>query len=83
MFIFRSLQGALSESPASQSLLELDGGVKVLIGLGWDESFDPARLQELEKYVVPQYGSFLYFPFATTCTRRILDLTFLPRYSLK
>jgi len=49
MFNFCPLQGALSQSPASQSLLELDGGVKVLVGLGWDESFDPKKLKELEK----------------------------------
>lgn len=50
MFTFVPLQGALSESTASQSLLEFDGGVKILIDVGWDESFDPAKLQELEKY---------------------------------
>jgi hypothetical protein len=50
MFSFTPLQGALSESTASQSLLELDGGVKVLVDVGWDESFDAERLRELEKY---------------------------------
>lgn len=49
MFTFCSLQGAQSASSASQSLLELDGGVKVLIDVGWDESFDVAKLRELEK----------------------------------
>ncbi|CAK7273765.1 hypothetical protein SEPCBS119000_005824 [Sporothrix epigloea] len=51
MFTFCSLQGAWSESTASQSLLELDGGVKVLIDVGWDESFDVEKLRELEKQV--------------------------------
>ncbi|KAF4631408.1 hypothetical protein G7Y89_g6729 [Cudoniella acicularis] len=51
MFTFCSLLGAQSESSASQSLLELDGGVKVLIDVGWDESFDVAKLIELEKQV--------------------------------
>ncbi len=50
MFTFSPLQGARSESTASQSLLELDGGVKVLIDVGWDESFDAEKLKELEKY---------------------------------
>ena len=49
MFTFCALQGALSESTASQSLLELDGGVKVLVDLGWDESFDVGKLEDLEK----------------------------------
>ncbi|KAE9369083.1 hypothetical protein N431DRAFT_412841 [Stipitochalara longipes BDJ] len=51
MFTFTPLQGAQSESSASQSLLELDGGVKVLIDVGWDETFDVAKLKELEKQV--------------------------------
>ncbi|KFA76172.1 hypothetical protein S40288_04136 [Stachybotrys chartarum IBT 40288] len=51
MFTFCPLQGAHSESLASQSLLELDGGVKVLVDLGWDESFDIEKLKELEKQV--------------------------------
>lgn len=52
MFNFCSLQGALSDSVASQSLLELDGGVKVLIDIGWDESFDASKLEELERCAV-------------------------------
>ncbi|KJR83496.1 cleavage and polyadenylation specificity factor subunit 2 [Sporothrix schenckii 1099-18] len=51
MFTFCPLQGARSESTASQSLLELDGGVKVLVDVGWDESFDAEKLRELEKQV--------------------------------
>jgi cleavage and polyadenylation specificity factor subunit 2 len=51
MFTFCPLLGALSESSASQSLLELDGGVKVLIDVGWDEKFDVSKLRELEKCV--------------------------------
>ncbi|TDZ54555.1 Cleavage factor two protein 2 [Colletotrichum trifolii] len=51
MFTFCPLQGALSDSSASQSILELDGGVKILIDLGWDESFDVDKLRELEKQV--------------------------------
>ncbi|KAK4100356.1 hypothetical protein N658DRAFT_559646 [Parathielavia hyrcaniae] len=51
MFTFTPLQGALSESTASQSLLELDGGVKVLVDVGWDERFDVEKLRELEKQI--------------------------------
>ncbi|KAK3305771.1 beta-lactamase-like protein [Chaetomium strumarium] len=51
MFTFTPLQGALAESTASQSLLELDGGVKVLIDVGWDETFDVEKLRELEKQI--------------------------------
>ena len=49
MFTFNPLQGALTEATPSQSILELDGGVKVLIDVGWDESFDTEKLKELEK----------------------------------
>ncbi|KAI1082449.1 beta-lactamase-like protein [Whalleya microplaca] len=51
MFTFSPLQGALSESTASQSILELDGGIKILVDVGWDESFDVAKLKEIEKQV--------------------------------
>ncbi|KAI0009658.1 beta-lactamase-like protein [Xylariaceae sp. FL0662B] len=51
MFTFSPLQGALSESAASQSILELDGGIKILVDVGWDESFDVAKLKEIEKQV--------------------------------
>ncbi|KAK5168926.1 uncharacterized protein LTR77_006235 [Saxophila tyrrhenica] len=51
MFTFTPLLGAQSPSPASQSLLELDGGVKILVDVGWDESFDSTKLQALEKHV--------------------------------
>ena len=51
MFTFTPLLGAQSVSPASQSLLEFDGGIKVLIDVGWDEDFDAEKLKELEKYV--------------------------------
>jgi hypothetical protein len=49
MFNFTPLLGALSSSPASQSLLEFDGGIKVLIDVGWDESFDISTLKEIER----------------------------------
>ncbi|KAL8739570.1 MAG: hypothetical protein Q9190_007640 [Brigantiaea leucoxantha] len=51
MFNFTPLLGAQSSSPASQSLLELDGGVKVLIDLGWDEDFDVSKLKALERHI--------------------------------
>ncbi|MCJ1287094.1 hypothetical protein MMC26_006442 [Xylographa opegraphella] len=51
MFNFTPLLGAQSTSPASQSLLEFEGGVKVLIDLGWDTDFDVAQLESLEKHV--------------------------------
>ncbi|KAL1310977.1 hypothetical protein AAFC00_001197 [Neodothiora populina] len=51
MFSFTPLLGAQSDSPASQSLLELDGGIKILIDVGWDEVFDAEKLLALEKHV--------------------------------
>ncbi|EME81259.1 uncharacterized protein MYCFIDRAFT_140021 [Pseudocercospora fijiensis CIRAD86] len=51
MFNFTPLLGAQTASPASQSLLELDGGVKILVDVGWDETFDTGKLQALEKHV--------------------------------
>lgn len=51
MFTFTPLLGAQSTSTASQSLLEFDGGIKILIDIGWDETFDISLLQELESRV--------------------------------
>ena len=49
MFNYTALLGAQSSSAASQSLLELDGGVKILVDVGWDEEFDSKKLKELER----------------------------------
>lgn len=49
MFQFTPLLGAHSSSPASQSLLDLDGGIKVLIDVGWDDDFDVEKLKNLER----------------------------------
>ena len=57
MFNFTPLLGALSASPASQSLLEFEGGVKVLIDVGWDETFDVAQLKSLERWVILNHVS--------------------------
>ncbi|PSN64297.1 hypothetical protein BS50DRAFT_575746 [Corynespora cassiicola Philippines] len=64
MFNFTPLLGAQSASPASQSLLEFDGGIKVLIDVGWDESFDVEKLKEIEKHIPTL--SFVLLTHATT-----------------
>jgi Cft2 family RNA processing exonuclease len=58
MFNFTPLLGAQSASPASQSLLEFDGGIKILIDVGWDENFDVEKLREIEKYVRPCFANW-------------------------
>ncbi|KAF2878081.1 beta-lactamase-like protein [Massariosphaeria phaeospora] len=64
MFNFTPLLGAQSASPASQSLLEFDGGVKVLVDVGWDETFDAEKLKDIEKHVPTL--SFILLTHATT-----------------
>ncbi|KAL8925137.1 MAG: hypothetical protein Q9208_003642 [Pyrenodesmia sp. 3 TL-2023] len=51
MFNFTPLLGAQSSSSASQTLLELDGGVKVLVDVGWDEHFTVSKLKALERQI--------------------------------
>lgn len=51
MFTFSPLLGAQSASQASQSLLEFDGGVRILVDVGWDETFDAGKLRQIELYV--------------------------------
>ncbi|KAI0122484.1 beta-lactamase-like protein [Daldinia grandis] len=87
MFTFSSLQGALSDSAASQSILELDGGIKVLVDVGWDESFDVAKLKELEKQVPTL--SLILLTHATTnhiaafahCCKHFPRFTSIPVYA--
>ncbi|KAH6896849.1 beta-lactamase-like protein [Thelonectria olida] len=89
MFTFCPLQGALSDSPASQSLLELDGGVKVLVDLGWDESFDIDKLKEIEKQVTTL--SLILVTHATAshlaayahCCKNIPQFTRIPVYATR
>ena len=50
MFHFTALLGAQSDSPACQSLLELDNGIKILVDVGWDTSFEVKMLSELERH---------------------------------
>ena len=49
MFTFTPLLGARTSSNASQSIIELDGGVKILVDVGWDENFEIGQLSELER----------------------------------
>ncbi|RKK99619.1 hypothetical protein BFJ68_g13123 [Fusarium oxysporum] len=89
MFTFCPLQGALSDSHASQSLLELDGGVKVLVDLGWDETFDVEKLKEIEKQVTTL--SLILVTHATAshlaayahCCKNIPQFTRIPVYATR
>ena len=49
MFNFTPLLGAQTSSSASQSLLQFDDGIKILVDVGWGSDFDLAQLRELEK----------------------------------
>ncbi|PFH62889.1 hypothetical protein XA68_11208 [Ophiocordyceps unilateralis] len=89
MFTFCPLQGALSESTASQYLLELDGGVKVLVDLGWDESFDVSKLEELEKHVptlsliLLTHATVSHLAAYVHCCKNIPLFTRVPAYATR
>ncbi|KAM5345700.1 hypothetical protein ACJ41O_011561 [Fusarium nematophilum] len=89
MFTFCPLQGALSDSPASQSLLELDGGVKVLVDLGWDESFDIGKLKDIEKQVTTlsliliTHATASHLAAYTHCCKNIPQFTRIPVYATR
>lgn len=51
MLNFTPLYGAQGASAASSSLIELDGGVKILVDIGWDSAFDANKISEVEKQV--------------------------------
>lgn len=87
MFNFTPLAGARSTSRASQSLLELDGGVKVLVDVGWDETFDTRQLASIEKHVSTL--SFILLTHATIshlgafahCSKHIPLFSQIPVYA--
>ncbi|TFB07041.1 Cleavage factor two protein 2 [Trichoderma ghanense] len=89
MFTFCPLQGALSESLASQSLLELDGGVKVLVDLGWDETFSSDKLEELEKQVptlsliLLTHATVSHLAAYAHCCKNIALFTRIPVYATR
>ncbi|KAK1251544.1 hypothetical protein MKX07_007023 [Trichoderma sp. CBMAI-0711] len=89
MFTFCALQGALSESLASQSLLELDGGVKVLVDLGWDETFSSDKLEELEKQVptlsliLLTHATVSHLAAYAHCCKNIALFTRIPVYATR
>ncbi|KAF2863902.1 hypothetical protein K470DRAFT_254772 [Piedraia hortae CBS 480.64] len=51
MFTFTPLLGSQPASRASQSVLELDGGIKILVDVGWDVAFDAEQLSALQDQV--------------------------------
>ncbi|OAL30043.1 hypothetical protein AYO20_08947 [Fonsecaea nubica] len=87
MFTITPLLGAQSTSRASQSILELDGGIKILVDVGWDERFDTRQLAEIEKHASTL--SFILLTHATTshlgafahCCKHIPVFTQIPVYA--
>jgi len=49
MFNFTPLLGTHSSSEACQSLIELEGGIKILVDVGWDDEFDVQHLERLKR----------------------------------
>ncbi|OCT50367.1 putative cleavage and polyadenylylation specificity factor [Cladophialophora carrionii] len=87
MFVFTPLLGSQSNSRASQSILELDGDIRILVDVGWDERFDTRQLAEIEKHVSTL--SFILLTHATTshlgayahCCKHIPLFTQIPVYA--
>lgn len=87
MFTFTPLLGAQSTSKASQSVLELDGGVKVLVDVGWDESFDASLLLEIEKqttslsFVLLTHATLSHLGAYAHCCKHVPHFTQIPVYA--
>ncbi|KAF2195386.1 hypothetical protein K469DRAFT_615965 [Zopfia rhizophila CBS 207.26] len=87
MFNFTPLLGAQSASPASQSLLEFDGGVKILIDAGWDESFDVEKLKEIEKqaptlsFILLTHATIAHLGAFAHCCKHFPLFTRVPVYA--
>ena len=87
MFSFTPLQGAQTLTQVSQSLLELDGGVKVLVGVGWDDQFDASALHNIEKHVTSLSFILLTHPTLSHigayahCCKHFAKFTQIPVYA--
>lgn len=87
MFTFTPLLGAQSASPASSSLLELDGGVKILIDVGWDSSFATSKLDHIAQHVSTLSVILLTHPTLdhlgayAHCCKHIPQFTKIPVYA--
>lgn len=87
MFTFTPVAGAQSNSRASQSLLELDGGVKVLIDVGWDERFDTRQLAEIEKhtstlsFVLLTHATISHLGAYAHCCKHVPHFSQIPVYA--
>lgn len=73
MFTFTPLLGAQTRSSATQSIIELDGGIKILVDVGWDGKFDVGQLSGLERHVGVYDG---LVPLLTLC-RHLSTLSFI------
>ncbi|RPB23024.1 hypothetical protein L211DRAFT_825908 [Terfezia boudieri ATCC MYA-4762] len=87
MFHFTPLLGTQSDSHAHSSLLELDGGIKILVDVGWDEKFEVGMLKAIEK-VTPQLSLILlthptisHIGAYAHCCKYIPFFTSIPVYS--
>ncbi|KAF8448490.1 beta-lactamase-like protein [Kalaharituber pfeilii] len=87
MFHFTPLLGAQADSHAQCSLLELDGGINILVDVGWDDKFDVAMLKEIER-VAPQLSLILlthptisHIGAYAHCCKYIPYFTSIPVYS--
>lgn len=87
MFTFTPLLGAQSPSNASQSIVELDGGVKILVDVGWDETFDATLLHELEKqttnlsFILLTHATFNHLGAFAHCCKHIPHFSQIPVYA--
>jgi cleavage and polyadenylation specificity factor subunit 2 len=87
MFTFTPLLGAQSSSHASQSILELDGGVKILVDVGWDENFDASLLHEVEKqtsnlsFILLTHATLNHLGAFAHCCKHIPHFSQIPVYA--
>lgn len=89
MFNFTPLAGAQSQSSASQSLLELDGGVRILINIGWDGAFDAAQLKAIDdiasslSFILLTHPTITHLGAYAYCCKHIPRFALMPVYATR
>ena len=87
MFNLTPLQGAQSASAASSTLIQLDGGIKILVDVGWDVSFDSEIFAEIEKqtptlsFVLLTHATISHLGAFVHCQKFIPNFDQIPVYA--
>ena len=87
MFTLTPIQGAQSLSAASSTLIQLEGGIKILVDVGWDVTFDSEIFAEIEKqtptlsFILLTHATISHLGAFVHCQKFIPNFDQIPVYA--